>query len=44
MLETLVSGDLSAARTLTLLGVKIVGAEDVLGREIGGRASTESFG
>jgi len=35
VLETLVSGDLSAAGTLKLLGVRIAGAEAVLGRETG---------
>ena len=35
VLETLVSGDLCAAGTLILLGVRIAGAEDVLGKETG---------
>lgn len=35
MLETLVSDDLGAAGTLTSLGVRIAGAEAVLGKETG---------
>ena len=35
VLETLVSGDLCTAGTLKLLGVRIAGAEAILGRDTG---------